>query len=245
MRKDLIKRYGIILPRPDHLSARTLKITPELSADGASIRHAELLCTFKNGEAKIPIKIIEALSSEPVSTVILLSPSSEVPTRYFPLDELCHKGVRVIQICAEKVLASARRQGSLRSLFSGKRLVSGTSLISFSVMRAAEYAASLEGADLSKITAMAHGSLCEAVVLAAISSDTITHVALSSPLCELDGSLYTKSAKALSPDESTRISPTKNLSNAPTTLPATFSMWLLARAPTRCMNLTSTCFARA
>lgn len=203
MRKDLIKRYGIILPRPDHLTARTLKITPGLLADGVSVRHTELICALGNKEASFEIKIIEPTSRETVSTVILLSPASEVPNRYLPADAAFRKGVRVIQICTENVLASARRQGALRSLFSGRRSVCGTSLLAFAVMRAAEYAASLERCDISKIAAMAHGAFCEAALLGAVGSNVITHAALSCPLCEFDGSLYTSPKEGLTHDEQT------------------------------------------
>ena len=159
--------YGVIPPRPDHLSAELVKEAPNFAAGKAQLCEMKMNCTVGEKEFSFPFSELKPKSAgkdNRVPTFIFINFRPEVPDKYFPAEEIVDRGYAVLSFFYKDVASddNSFKNGIARHLVSSRRAGNATSKIAlwaWAAMRLMDYAETLDYVDLDNIAVIGHSRL--------------------------------------------------------------------------------------
>lgn len=172
--------YGRLPERPVHLTCESESIDSSFAAGKATLREEKLLLDLGDRDIFVPFVSVIPKKAYPLPVIINLSYENALPNKYLPAEEIVDRGYAIFSVCIDKITDNSPnfKSGIAPHVAKSrrKRLSPGKiALWAWVAIRLAEYAASLEWVDKSRITAAGQGLLARAALLAGGYSDEIKY----------------------------------------------------------------------
>lgn len=157
------KMYGVIPPKPDHMSVEV--VSDELYAAGSAVKKT-LNFTFEaNGERfSFPAISVIPKSDKKVPAFVSIGFFKGEQNKYRPAEEICNNGFAVFSFCYKDVASDDDdfKNGIAKYLVKSRRKANASGKISlwaWAAMRVMDYVETLDKIDLDNVAVIGHSRL--------------------------------------------------------------------------------------
>ena len=166
--------YGVMPPKPDHLTVNLVYEDPVFCAGKAPLRKYSAVCSFGDDKVEIPFYSVIPVSDKPLPAFVHINFRDCVPDKYMPSEELCDRGFAVFSFCYNDVSIDDPNPKLLRDKI-GKHLLPARrsknspgkiALWAWFAMRVMDYIETLDTIDKDNVAVIGHSRLGKTALLA-------------------------------------------------------------------------------
>ena len=170
------KQYGVIPPKPEHMSVEITDEDERFCAGSVVLRRLKLNFEHEGNSFSFVATSAIPKSDKPVPAFLHINFWSPVPNKYMPTEEICDGGFAVFSFCHADVTSDDGdfKNGCAKYLVKSRRNANASGKLAiwaWAAMRVMDYIETLSEIDSTKVTVVGHSRLGKTALLASAYDD--------------------------------------------------------------------------